>query len=362
MKTNICLLSIALTAITLGSQAQGTRNMLNSRPASIRLHAGQSPKYLINSTYYTADSVMFDQYIYQYGENGKMSTELYQSWNGKNSSWRDNSKTTYTYGDNSMSYTYSTWSTDEWRNASKTEYTYNTAGKKTSSLYYKWDAASEQWANQPYIKDSWVYDGNNRITSFTEQYRNTEANDWNAPSVQILYSYDENGKLTEELLQTRNSGTAAWENDGKYEYIYDEDNNTVTCMSYIPLKGNWIYDGKIICIYDKDNDMERCEYYSNDINASMMAYCVYNYSESMGTAKVADNAEISVYPNPAVTTFELSVPESLVGKNIQIFDAAGKLTRTHTVSDTKTTLSATDMSAGMYFIRIGNATRKLIVR
>ena len=80
------------------------------------------------------------------------------------------------------------------------------------------------------------------------------------------------------------------------------------------------------------------------------------------TDVIADNEKISVYPNPAVASFELTVPETLTGEQAYIFDISGKPVRNFTVGDIKTTVSTAGMTSGIYFVKVGNNTEKIVVK
>jgi hypothetical protein len=63
---------------------------------------------------------------------------------------------------------------------------------------------------------------------------------------------------------------------------------------------------------------------------------------------------INIFPNPASTSVTITIDESLINANYQLFDAQGKLVSEGVLSKTNTTLNTTAFAAGNYVISIGN--------
>jgi hypothetical protein len=77
--------------------------------------------------------------------------------------------------------------------------------------------------------------------------------------------------------------------------------------------------------------------------------------------------EVSVYPNPAKQTVNISIP-SLKGKEqiaISIIDITGKTVGATNIVKNNTQLDLTDFNKGLYFINLNidgvNTTKKLII-
>jgi hypothetical protein len=176
----------------------------------------------------------------------------------------------------------------------------------------------------------------------------------------ILYLYDEQSNLREEVIQSYNS--ESWKNVGKYTYFYNEKQDEVTCMSYVVSGDNWIYDGKIVCYCDNDGDMARCEYYDNNVDGSLNAYCVYTYVNMEKAKSNMKDQDINIYPNPAVSYFDLVVPEELVGKTAFFFDVSGKQKKSVLISGTSMKVDVYGLSTGVYFMKVDTYTKKIFIK
>ena len=63
---------------------------------------------------------------------------------------------------------------------------------------------------------------------------------------------------------------------------------------------------------------------------------------------------INIFPNPASTSVTITIDESLINSNYQLFDAQGKLVSEGVLSKTNTTLNTTGFASGNYVISIAN--------
>ncbi|MFN9115404.1 MAG: lamin tail domain-containing protein, partial [Bacteroidota bacterium] len=86
-----------------------------------------------------------------------------------------------------------------------------------------------------------------------------------------------------------------------------------------------------------------------------------NNESSMATIDFeVDNNEFAIYPNPASTYFNLSFGLNLVGKNIQIFNSLGQ-----SISEMKAAsqmeIVTSNYPAGVYFVKCGNITKKVVI-
>jgi hypothetical protein len=72
----------------------------------------------------------------------------------------------------------------------------------------------------------------------------------------------------------------------------------------------------------------------------------------------------SIFPNPTNNTFTITIPENLLGNTLTITDVTGKLMAAVSLvtGPSSLTLSTESWSAGIYFVRAGNAVNKLIIQ
>lgn len=59
--------------------------------------------------------------------------------------------------------------------------------------------------------------------------------------------------------------------------------------------------------------------------------------------------QIRAYPNPANNEFRISIPKEVTVKNIEIYDASGRLVKTFVSADSD---SISDLKAGIYSVKV----------
>jgi hypothetical protein len=356
MRRKIVFLSAAMMMVAVCGQAQSRYNPLNMEPANIRLSNGVSPKKLSGMTFYRPDGVQFERTYFVYDGNGRKISEQNQRRNVNDGVWMDVSECNYSYGENVSIAVSSVTAPNSREIPSITETYCDSKGKKTYSLSYRRDKNTGNRAEYPAIKGNWNHDGNGRMTEYVKMYRNKDTGMWDTPVTRILYSYDEKGKLSEEVIQSRNNA-GSWTNEGKYAYAYHENAGEVVCTSYVASGDDWMYDGKIVCLYDEDGDMARCEYYGR---RSMSAYCVYTYPETEKAESAVSAYDVHVYPNPATSAFDLTAPEELVGRTAFLFDASGNLKKSVVINSTRMKINVSNLSSGIYFMKIDSLSKKIL--
>lgn len=361
MKRKIGFLSVVIMMVAICAQAQSRRNPLNMEPASIRLSKGVSPKKLSDMTFYRPDGVQLDRTHFVYGENGRKISEQNQRWNVKDGVWTDISEYDYSYGENVMIVVSGAIASNSRENLSKTETYYDSKGQKSYLLGYQWNKNTEDRVEKPAVKGIWSYDERSRMTEYAKMYRNKDTELWNVPVTRILYLYNGKGELSEEIMQAWNNGES-WKNVGKYVYSCNESASEVVCASYVASGDDWAYDGKIVCIYDEDGDMVRCEYHDERAGGSMSAYCVYTYLDTKKAESAVMEDDIKVYPNPAVSYFNLTVPEEFVGRTAFIFDASGNRRKSVVINNARMKIDVSDLSTGVYFMKVDSYSKKIFIK
>ncbi|MDR1525584.1 MAG: T9SS type A sorting domain-containing protein [Tannerella sp.] len=362
MRRKIGFLSVAVMTVAICAQAQSVRNPLNLEPANIGLGNGVSSKKLSGMTFYRPDGAPLERARFVYGENGRKISEQNQRWNVKDAVWTDVSGCDYSYGEGVTVAVSTVVASNSREDPSKTETYYDGKGRKSYSLSYRWDKNAEKWADKPAVKGTRIYDENGRVTEYAKMYRNKDTESWDIPMTRILYSYDENDKLSEEIIQSWKNNES-WKNVGKYAYSHSENAGEVVCTSYVASGDDWAYDGKIVCLYDEDGDMARCEYYDKRTGESVSAYCVYTYSDTRKTEVAAvKEDDVKVYPNPAVSYFDLTVPEELVGRTAFFFDTSGSRKKSVVINNTRMKVDVSDLSTGIYFMKIDTLSKKIFIK
>ena len=360
MNIKISLLSVVMLTMSVYAAAQTARNPLNHEPARVTLKKNPSSWKLTDETFYRADGTQFDKRTLVYDANGRLSGEITVSQSKSDESIQNTSKCDYFYNDNKSIAITAEKNMTGWQNISKVE-TISNDGKSAYSLSYSWDNTNEDWKVDPSLKCTWIYDGNGRVSEYTKQPWNKEKNDWNEPYARVLYSYDGDGDVSEEVYQQWNAGSSSWTNRGKYSYEKGDKNQKVA-MSYFYASEKWTTDGKAIYSYDEDGKVARGDFYGDSNDAAQNAFCIYSYTEKSTCEVITEAEDINIYPNPAVTTFELTVPSTLIGKTANIFDVWGKQVKSVIVSNEKMQVDVSGLTEGVYVLHVGEKTKKLIVK
>ena len=356
MKIKISLLSVVILTTSVFAGAQSVRNPLNYEPMRISIKKNPSSWKLVDETLYYADGAMLDKRSVSYSTSGGKTSEINQQWSAQENEWQSTSKTEFAkVGNKNIEIT-----TDGVRNKTKVETVCNTDGKPLWSLSYSWNKDNEDWFVDPSLKSEWAYDTNGNIAKYIKQRWNKEQNEWNEPFAQITYSYNAAGEVTVELYRSWNKKSNSWIDAGKYVFS-DIGKNQKSAKSYVYISDEWIPDGEIIYTYDEDGKISRGDYYRKSSQESLSVYSLYTYSENFTCEVIAETEEIDIYPNPAVSSFELTVSEILTGKTANIFDAWGQQVKSVIVKDVKTQVDINGLKSGVYVLRIGENSKKLVV-
>jgi hypothetical protein len=357
MNLKISLLSIVLMAMPFFLDAQTARNPLNLEPARVTLQKRLSAWKLSNEVFYLSDGSRIDKRTVTYDENGRKKVDMIRSWNKNDDTWRNTLQSDYRY--EAEKEVVITRSGGLYQ--TKTETFFSTTGKPVYSLTYRWNNETDDWAIKPHLRCAWEYDSYGIVMICLKQSWNSDANKWSDYNIRILYSYNEAGALIEELFQTCNGESEQWINKGKYSYLTDNEQQK-TAISFFFASGQWIFDGKTVYFYDNEGKIARCEYYNSSTGELFSAYSLITYSESIDFPVVVESQEVTVYPNPVVSTFELTVPDEYLGKTMQLFDMTGVQVKMMAVQNQKTQVDISGLSSGVYILRIGDITKKLIVK
>ena len=360
MNLRFSLLAVVILTISVFSDAQTARNPLNHEPANVLLKMGNSSWKLSEEAFYRADGTEIDKRVFTYDESGRKISHTTLCWNEHDGLWQNSMKSDFVKEDNKSISVTSVGNMTGWQNSDKVESIYDQEGKRIYSLTYSWDNNNDDWAIDPSLKCEWSYDENGRVTEYIKVHADKGTGEWTAFEARIIYSYDKDGELAEELYQSWNAVGKLWENRGKYVYS-KESGIQKTAVSFYFASEKCLPDGKIVYSYDEDGKLARCNYYGNNPDNSLSAYCLYTYAESKCQV-ITETADISVYPNPVVSSFELTVPVMLVGNTANIYDVYGNFVKSLVATDEKTQVNVNGLSGGIYVLQIGDKTKKLVIR
>lgn len=81
-----------------------------------------------------------------------------------------------------------------------------------------------------------------------------------------------------------------------------------------------------------------------------------------GNAVVEAVNAISTYPNPVADVLNVKVDDNLVGQGLVITNVSGAVVYRTIVTDSRFSVSLSNLSKGVYFVRVGNSVRQIIKR
>ena len=73
------------------------------------------------------------------------------------------------------------------------------------------------------------------------------------------------------------------------------------------------------------------------------------------------SASINLYPNPTHSELNIQINNALVGNEISIFDAVGKMVFKQKLLSTQTTISVSNLADGNYAVRLGELVKRFVV-
>ena len=73
------------------------------------------------------------------------------------------------------------------------------------------------------------------------------------------------------------------------------------------------------------------------------------------------NASINLFPNPTRSELNIQIINALVGNEMCIFDAVGKLVFKQQLLSTQTTVSVSNFADGNYIVRVGEMNKIITI-
>jgi len=138
----------------------------------------------------------------------------------------------------------------------------------------------------------------------------------------------------------------------------------LTAVSQYTSQEGWASDGRIVNELSSEGLLVRSEYYAPDAE-KLSAYYLYTYLENVptGESAVAATFQVRVYPNPAIGSFSVTVPAELEDCPVRVFNTAGKLLLTVPSSGggATTQVDASTLPKGVYFVKVGATTQKVVL-
>jgi len=208
-------------------------------------------QYIFSGNY---DSTQNVKDIYEW--NGNDLTRYTYLWNYDNSNWNMNKKSVYDFNDDDLLTQYTTyvWEPTEnnWRDDILLTFTYNEQGLEETFTYISWDEYMQDWMK--IHKDSSVYNNEGNVTSYYT-WKN-EMNEWRL-STKEETSYNSDGTENYSIVYGWDSMDQEWRNVTKTEYFYNTEtglNDSIYHLFWVA--GSWDFQAKYTFVYDENNNLQ----------------------------------------------------------------------------------------------------------
>ena len=324
-------------------------------------------------------------------------------------------KTEYTYNEQGLlsKAIQSYFNETNWYFENKYNYVYDGEGNQTLFLKYNFKDGSwveeerKVWEYEGGLPQSMVrcmvgyafektfysYNAQGLCDEMTRCYHNTEpgsAVEWGA-YYKERYGYDDAGNMLSRVSLRMNTSSHEWYYGEKTELAYDENNN----CTHISIYGSYDYDTEQWTILKNalDFTIDRTISIDNVAGFSLfwehwldhfdLSVPVFNelqhielsdylgqsdqwdfyYSSFNGLVESTEDV-FAIYPNPTdnVLVVETRHGTSLPGQTYRITNVMGQTLMTGQITAETQQIDVSKLPEGMYFITIGNATCKFVVR
>ena len=235
-------------------------------------------------------------------------------------------------------------------------FTYDKNGNMRTVLYEDNEnmfGGDTEWIES--IKGVYQYDDLGKLvadSSFTVSY---ETNDW-VFNEKNLYVYDKNGNVTlHEYYHGVDNGTR-WSISSFEEYEYDPSKLAAEYIYPVSYESGWPKFDNIV------NERIKEISHQKDDNGIMQLYDTYAYeysstgTSSIETPQISDSGKLLIYPNPVKESFTLNLEDKYMP--VYVYDTEGHLKVMF--SNAEGTLDVSGLPTGIYFVKCGKHTAKLV--
>lgn len=316
---------------------------------------------------------MYEKIVLSYDEDKHVVLSMRYRMEGGN--WVESNKQTWDYEDGllQVTTTYIPNENGEWVGDGRTEYHYE-EGFCTEEIDSFWTGywytisktVYHYEAQQCYEKIEYGWNGE----EWNEQYKHS-------------YDHDASGNLLTEISYYHQSGVQDWIYRDKFEYLYDDDNNCTDYYEYF----YYAYDEawELEEVYHIGYGTPGIEYISglslmwdlfefpfpisNKVEQLIMDedgdyYSLdFHYSSTVGIDE-STAGMFGVYPNPAKDFLVLETQDfaSLQFQTYRISNMMGQMLLQAQIMDETQQIDVSGLAEGMYFVTVGEVTRKIVVR
>jgi len=277
------------------------------------------------------DWELIGRYTYEYDADGHMVLSEGYEFQGE---WLPTARMTWEYEDGRLiNDIYYYHGETDWMPLTRNDYTYNADGLCQQQLQSQWEGT---WIES--YKTEYEYDeaGNRVLQTSSTHY---DLDDW-LYIYQMQYSYDANGNVIAYGDYYYNESD--WELESSMTYVYDLT---------VPVEAT----AGIMMVWDEEMPI-----HNKLLSWQLRAYgdewtTTLFYSNCVGLNENPESL-LQLWPNPASETIHI---DGLDLSEVQVYNALGQLVKRVQGSNE---INVSSLPEGMYFIKVGNNTRKIIVK
>jgi hypothetical protein len=308
------------------------------------------------------------RYLYTYNGSNNLVENLYQNWNSIAMSWGDNTieLKTYNANNNNATDTLKKWNitTSAWDKRQIVIYTYNAQDILETKLVREFNTTSSLWVD--FSRYTYISNLYSDVLDVVYQQYATSSSVW-LNYTKSEYNFDSRGNLIELKKYKTAGGSTSWSGaeDTWIQYVFNSNNQEIETFGrsgnypYSP----WISAYRITKEYD-NGKVTAVDNYSS-FEPMIGSFAAHRRSENQCTLINTGINDIesyifSIYPNP-VSSSSITV-NSIEKANYSLIDITGKLLQKGDLNEGENRIDINLISAGVYFVRVGNQTRKIIVQ
>ncbi len=305
--------------------------------------------------------------IFQYDNANNRLEDLYHKWNDSSSSWVNEYRYRKSYNsfNKITDYMEQRWSTstNEWLNEYHVLSSFDANGNLTENIVQNPDNTQLQWVNA--IKYIYHYD-TNQVN--TDNYTYTWSTSSSSPRYWYIigissFTYNANQSLVEKLRVTTNQDSTVLQNYSRDSYVYDANEMCVEKKIDLWRNSSWLKYSKVTYEYDANLDTFALDVYSNTSGA-------LNYDSRTRTEHICTGFTNSIdalkedvfemYPNPNVTNVLVLNTQSKT--RFFLIDINGRQLQTGVLKKGENTIPLNGLSSGIYMMKIGEQTKRLMIQ
>jgi len=186
----------------------------------------------------------------------------------------------------------------------------------------------------------------------------------------VWAAYNEQGKLAVTWRDRRNQSTIGFWNAG-YDFYYATSNDNGQTFSTNKLLSSQLIAFDSI-IAQNGNDFMSSAFHDDTLysvwgdtrSGKMNIYFAKTIASIDSTVSViqleGDEPQWSIYPNPITSVLNVNVAAPIIGKEVSVYDANGRKISDFKASSAHFEIPTTTWAPGSYFVRVGEAIKKIV--